>query len=102
VNHPSQETLQALEVYLQEIEAGLGQVCDELHLQLAVKDNVVRKGAAVLNEIWTILCDTESRALRGYGAPPEGLKEVLDPIVKKLQKAALAAEKILTKSMGKP
>lgn len=95
VNHPSGKVLNAVEVELSRIEMGLHQLKKDLNLP-TMEDNVVRKSIAILSEMWTVLCDTETDALKGFGPPPPGLKDVLDPVVQRMKAAALAAENLLS------
>lgn len=47
-------------------------------------EDIVSRVRGILSYEWTVLCDTESKRLRGYGDPAPELTQVLDPYVARL------------------
>ncbi len=82
-NPLSTATRQELLDRIEQVRRTLVELKDSFGFAVEEQD-VTRMIRALLSHQWTVLCDTESRRLRGYGEPAPELAARLDPSIAKL------------------
>jgi hypothetical protein len=96
-NGLSEDQRQRILMQVQKIRSVLAELRDDLDLQ--TKTGIVKK--SILSQcsvLWVNLAELESKRLRRYGAPPDGLAEYLDPKTARLIDAVKAIAGIAAES----
>ena len=82
-NTINSEKREIIKKEIEEIRDSLKDIKKTLNLKKDSIDNtnlILSKCA----KLWEILCDSETKKLKGYGTPPENLSDYLDPIIYKI------------------
>jgi len=74
----SEDQRERILIQVQKIRGILAELRDQLDLQPKT-DNIAKLILSRCSYLWVTLVELESKRLRRYGEPPEGLAEYLDP-----------------------
>lgn len=78
INTLSEDQREKISIQVQKIRTVLVEIRDDLDLRTRT-GNVAKSILSQCSVLWVSLVELESKHLRRYGEPPEGLAEYLDP-----------------------